>query len=160
MRRDLESVCMSDDKIQSGLDVILNHPDLKYKKLSKYKYILHYGARSWYLWPRSGRYQQIFRDGSVSEMFMGELKQFYQCYINEKLNLPKNFGKTWSEEEENILYDMIEHFCTVRQIAEELQRHPVSVVSKLAKYLDNKNLRFSLTEDKFDVPVREITDWI
>jgi hypothetical protein len=150
---------MSSDKIQSNLEVIFNHHGVTYRKLSKYKYILRYSGRCWYLWPRSGRYQQVFKDGTVSEIFMGEIKQFYHRYITEVLKLPENHGKTWSEEDENILYDMIEHFCTVRQISEELERHPASVVSKLAKYLDNNDLLFSLDDNKFDVPVRALVEW-
>ncbi len=36
---------------------------------------------------------------------------------------------------------MIDYACTVRQIAAELKRRPVSVVKKLAKYLDDDTIQ-------------------
>ncbi|MDN2659654.1 hypothetical protein OW491_07525 [Neptunomonas sp. CHC150] len=90
---------------------------------------------------------------------MGELSDFYHRYLTEELDLPENFGKTWSKDDEEVLYDMIELACTCRQMAEELRRYPASVVTRLAKYLDDESLQNRLNEDTYDVPVRELTDW-
>ncbi|WP_412537186.1 hypothetical protein [Marinobacter sp. MIT932201] len=147
---------MWNDRKQTQLDAILLYPGVTHKKLSKHKYLVSYSNRRWHLWPRSGRYQHVSQDGTASEIFMGELKEFYHRYITEELQLPRNFGKTWSQEDENLLYDMIEYSCTVRQMAEELKRHPVSVATKLAKYLDDENLVNRLSEEMFDVPVKEL----
>ena len=75
------------------------------------------------------------------------------------LDLPENFGKTWSKDDEEVLYDMIELACTCRQMAEELKRHPVSVATRLARYLDDESLQDRLNEDTYDVPVKELIDW-
>ena len=37
-------------------------------------------------------------------------------------------------------------------------RHPVSVVNKLAKYLDDDSIQNRITQDFYDVPVRELFD--
>lgn len=144
---------------QNQLQRILDYPGVSFKKISKFKYLLHYKGLQWHLWPRSGRYQQISPDGAVSEIFMGELSDFYHRYLTEELDLPDNFGKTWSKDDEEVLYDMIELACTCRQMAEELRRHPASVATRLAKYLDDESLQNRLNEDTYDVPVRELTDW-
>ena len=49
--------------------------------------------------------------------------------------------------------------CTVRQIAVELKRHPVSVINKLVKYLDDDSIQNRITQDFYDVPVRELVRW-
>lgn len=54
---------------------------------------------------------------------------------------------------------MIDYACTVRQIAAELKRRPVSVVKKLAKYLDDDTIQNRITQDFYDVPVRELVNW-
>ncbi|HBB1530061.1 TPA: hypothetical protein J0526_004457 [Escherichia coli] len=76
-----------------------------------------------------------------------------------QLQFPENFGKTWSKVDEEVLYDMIDYACTVRQIAAELKRRPVSVVKKLAKYLDDDTIQNRITQDFYDVPVRELVNW-
>ncbi|MEN8669921.1 MAG: hypothetical protein ABF318_12410, partial [Ketobacter sp.] len=53
-------------------------------------------------------------------------------------------------------FDMIEHFCTVAQIAKELERHPNSIVTKLAAFYDDSQLFTEHEEEFFDVPVREL----
>jgi len=148
------------DKKQKYWMAILFYPGLSYKKLSKYKYLLNFNGRRWYLWPRSGRYQHLGQDGEVSDVFMGKLPDFYHRYLTGELHLPDNFGKTWSKEDEEVLYDMIDYACTVRQIADELKRHPVSVVTKLAKYLDDDSIQNRLTEELYDVPVQELVHWM
>lgn len=150
---------MWSNKQQDQLERILNHPGLRFRKVSKYRYLIRYKGRQWYLWPRSGRYQKISSNGAVSEIFMGELSDFYHRYLTEELDLPENFGKTWSKDDEEVLYDMIELACTCRQIAKELKRHPASVATRLAKYLDDESLQNRLNEDTYDVPVRELIDW-
>lgn len=54
---------------------------------------------------------------------------------------------------------MIDYSCTVRQIADELKRHPV-VVNKLAKYLDDDRIQNRITKDFYDVLVRELIRWV
>jgi len=144
---------------QKYLEKILNHPGLSFKKINKYKYLLYCNDLKWYLWPRSGRYQKISSEGVVSEMYMGELKDFYHRYLTGELDLSENFGKTWSNEDDDILYDMINLAYTCRQIADELKRHPTSVAIRLVKYFDDETLHKLLTEDMYDVPVRELVDW-
>lgn len=139
------------------LELILTHPGLSYKKLNNSKYLLNLDDRSWHLWPRSGRYQHLSPDGEASEEFWGELKVFYHRYLSHNLQLPDNFGKVWSQTDENLMYDMIEYNCTVQQIADELKRHPASVVVKLSKYLGDQSLLNRLTEDLYDVPLRNLT---
>lgn len=150
---------MWNDKKQKYWEAILNHPRVSYKKLSKYKFLLQLERRQWYFWPRSGRYQQVSQDGGISEVFMGELSDFYHRYITGELQFPENFGKTWSKVDEEVLYDMINYGCTVRQIAVELKRHPVSVINKLAKYLDDDSIQNCITQNFYDVPVRELVRW-
>lgn len=87
---------------------------------------------------------------------MGELSDFYHRYITDEIQFPENFGKTWSKADEDALYGMINYSCTVRQIAVELIRHPVSIVNKLAKYLDDDSIQNRITQDFYDVPVREL----
>ena len=91
---------------------------------------------------------------------MGELSDFYHRYLTGELQFPENFGKTWSKADEEVLYDMIDYACTVRQIAVELKRYPVSVVNKLAKYLDDDSIQNRITQDFYDVPVRELVRWV
>lgn len=98
----------------------------------------------------------LTQEGHASEVFMGELPDFYHRYLTGELQFPENFGKTWSKADEEILYDMIDYACTVRQIAVELKRHPVSIVNKLAKYLDDDSIQNRITQDFYDVPVREL----
>ncbi|MBW9310009.1 hypothetical protein FA039_29780 [Escherichia coli] len=43
--------------------------------------------------------------------------------------------------------------CTVRQIAVELKRYPVSAINKLAKYLDDDSIHNCITQELYDVPV-------
>lgn len=93
-------------------------------------------------------------------MFMGELPDLYHQYLTGELKLPENFGKTWSKADEEVLYDLIDYACTVRQIAVELKRHPVSVVNKLAKYLDDDSIQNRSTQDFYDVPIRELIRWV
>lgn len=143
-------------KKQDQLEAILNYPGLSYKKLNKSKYMIHFEGNRWYFWPRSGRHQHLSPDGELSDVFMGELKDFYHRYLTGELQLPENFGKTWSKADEEVLYDMIDYACTIRQIAYELKRHPVSVVNKLAKYLDDDSIPNRLIGDMYDVPVREL----
>lgn len=150
---------MWNDKKQKYWEAILNHLRVSYKKLSKYKFLLQLERRQWYFWPRSGRYQQVSQDGGISEVFMGELSDFYHRYITGELQFPENFGKTWSKVDEEVLYDMINYGCTVRQIAVELKRHPVSVINKLAKYLDDDSIQNCITQNFYDVPVRELVRW-
>lgn len=95
----------------------------------------------------------------ISEIFMGELSDLYHRYLTEELDLPENFGKTWSKDDEEVLYDMIELAYTCRQMAEELRRHPASVATRLAKYLDDESLQDRLNEDTYDVPVKELIVW-
>lgn len=90
---------------------------------------------------------------------MGELQEFYHRYLTGELQLPENFGKMWGKADEETLYDMINYACTVRQIAGELKRHPISVVAKLAKYLDDDSIQNRITQDFYDVPVRELIGW-
>ncbi len=54
---------------------------------------------------------------------------------------------------------MINYGCTVRQIAVELKRHPVSVINKLAKYLDDDSIQNCIAQDFYDVPARELVRW-
>lgn len=150
---------MWSNKQQNQLERILNRPGLRFRKVSKYKYLISYEDRRWYLWPRSGRYQKISSNGAVSEIFIGELSDFYHRYLTEELDLPENFGKTWSKDDEEVLYDMIELAYTCRQMAKELKRHPASVATRLAKYLDDESLQNRLNEDTYDVPVKELIDW-
>jgi len=150
---------MWNDKKQKYWEAIRNHPGVGYKILSKSKHLLQFKGQQWYLWPRSGRYQHLTLDGDVSEVFMGELSDFYHRYLTGELQLPENFGKTWSKEDEDVLYDMIDYACTVQQIADELKRHPVSVVNKLAKYLDDDSIQNRITQNFYDVPVRELISW-
>jgi len=150
---------MCNDNTQKHLERILNHPGLTFEKISKYKYLLDYKGLKWYLWPRSGRYQKISSEGVVSEMYIGELKDFYHRYLTGELDLSENFGKTWSKEDDDILYDMIDLAYTCRQIADELKRHPTSVAIRLVKYFDDETLHKLLAEDMYDVPVRELVDW-
>lgn len=42
---------------------------------------------------------------------------------------------------------MLDYACTVRQIAVELKRHPVSVINKLVKYLDDDSIQNRITQD-------------
>jgi hypothetical protein len=151
----LVGLMLSDGK-KFHLDKILNYPGLSYRKISKYKYLLEKGGKRWYLWPLSGRYQCVSPDGGLSEVFMGDLKSFYHRYLTEELKLPENFGKTWTKSEENLLYEMIEYSCTLRQIAQELQRHPVSVAVKLSKYVGDQAIQDRFTEDLYDVPVIDL----
>ncbi len=90
---------------------------------------------------------------------MGELSDFYHRYLTGELQFPENFGKTWNKIDEEVLYDMIDYACTVRRIAVELKRHPVSVINKLAKYLDDDSIQNRITQDFYDVPVRELVHW-
>ena len=94
---------MWSNKQQIQLERILNHPGLRFRKVSKYKYLINYKYRKWYLLPRSGRYQKISSNGAVSEIFMGELSDFYHQYLTEELDLPENFGKTWSKDDDEVL---------------------------------------------------------
>lgn len=135
------------------------HPGVSCKKLSKYKYLLQIKGRRWYLWPRSGRYQHLTQDGGVSEVFMEELSDFYHRYLTGELQFPENFGKTWSKIDEEVLYDMIDYACTVRQIAVEMKRHPVSAVNELAKYPENGSIQNRITQVFYDVPVQELIHW-
>lgn len=151
---------MWNDKKQKYWEAIRNHPGVSYKKLSKYKFLLQLEGRQWYFWPRSGRYQHVTLDGGISEVFMGELSDFYHRYMTGELQFPENFGKIWSKTDEEVLYDMIDSACTVRQIAVELKRHPVSVINKLAKYLDDDSIQNRITQDFYDVPVRELVRWV
>lgn len=144
---------------QKQLERILNHPGLKFRKVSKYRYQLYYKDRQWYLWPRSGRYQHISPTGVTSEVFIGELSDFYHRYLTEELDLPENFGKIWSKDDEELLYDMIDLAYTCRQIAEELKRHPASIATRLARFLDDESLLSRLNEDMYDVAVKELIDW-
>ena len=150
---------MTNENKQDHLEKILNFPGLEYKKLSKYRYLLHYRGRRWFLWPKSGRYQNLSPEGVVSEMFIGELKEFYHRYLTEQLQLPENFGKVWSKDDEDLLHDMIDHACTLRQIAAETKRHPSSVVTKLSKYLSDATLHHRLDEEMYDVPIAELVNW-
>ena len=54
---------------------------------------------------------------------------------------------------------MLDYACTVRQIAVELKRHPVCVINKLVKYLDDDSIQNRITQDFYDVPVRELVRW-
>lgn len=147
---------MWNNKKQKYWEMILAHPGISYQRMSKYRYLLKFKGRRWLLWPRSGRYQQLSQDGYVSEVFVGELQEFYHRYLTGELQLPENFGKTWGKADEETLYDMINYTCTVRQIADELKRHPISVVTKLAKYFDDDSIENILTQDSYDVAVREL----
>lgn len=88
---------------------------------------------------------------------MGELSDFYHRYMTGELQFPENFGKTWIKADEDALYDTIDYGCTVRQIAVELKRYPVSAINKLAKYLDNDSIHNCITQELYDVPVLELT---
>ncbi|MEM6161934.1 hypothetical protein AAH446_15510 [Erwinia sp. P6884] len=90
---------------------------------------------------------------------MGEMSDFYYRYLTGELQFQENFGKAWSKADEEILYDMIDYVCTVRLIADELKRHSVSVVNKLAKYLDDDSIQNRITKDFYDVPVCELVRW-
>lgn len=73
--------------------------------------------------------------------------------------MPENFGKIWSKDDEELLYDMIDLAYTCRQIAEELKRHPASIATRLARFLDDESLLSRLNEDMYDVAVKELIDW-
>lgn len=150
---------MLSDRKKLHLDKILKHPGLSYRKVNKYKYLLMKGDKRWYLWPVSGRYQCVSPDGGLSDVYICDLKSFYSRYLTEELKLPENFGKTWSKSDEDLLYEMIEYSCTLRQIAQELQRHPVSVVVKISKYVGDKGIQDRISEDMYDVPVIELISW-
>lgn len=154
----LVSVMLNKNK-KIQLDKILNHPGLKYKKITRYKYLIEYNGRQWYLWPNSGRFQNLRPEGSASEMFVGELKDFYHRYLTQELKLPENFGKSWTKSDEDALYEMVEYGSTLRQISDELQRHPVSVAVKLSKYIGDQNMLNQLSDEVYDVAVTELLSW-
>lgn len=147
---------MSMDK---HLERILSTPGLEWKKLTEHKYSISYMGNHWHLWPRSGRYQIISKAGDASEMYYGEVKAFYHRYITGSLRLPANSGKAWSSEDEAVLFEMIENHYSTQQIANELERHPVGVVSRLASILEHHDLIRTLTEELYDVPVTQLIDW-
>lgn len=146
------------DKEKKLLEKICSHSGVLAKKVTNYKYLINFKGQKWYLWPRSGRYQFIWQNGDFSDRYYGGLKLFYHRYITETVKLPANFGKVWNQEEEEILCEMVEQFYSVRQIAAELERHPVNIVGKLAVFLDNDRLNTDLHDALFDVPIREIVD--
>lgn len=153
-----EVLIMRGNKEKDLLDKICTHDGVLAKKLSSGKYLVQYKGRSWYLWPHSGQYQFIDIDGKVSDIYYGELQLFYHRYITETVNLPANLGKFWSRTDEETLCEMVYQSYSIRQIAEELERHPINVVEKLARLTECKTLMNELHENLFDVPVKEIVD--
>lgn len=90
---------------------------------------------------------------------MGDLSDFYHRYLTGELQFQENFGETWSKADKEVLYDMIDYACSVRQIAAELKRHSVGVVNKLVKYLDDDTILNRITQDFYDVSARELVRW-
>jgi len=138
--------------------LILGHPGVLHERLNKSKYLLSCNGSSWYLWPRSGRHQRILPGGELSDLFISELDVFYQRYITGELDLPENFGKVWSENDKKLLYEMIDHGCSLNAIAGELKRHPTSIVSRLSMLLDDNGLDKWLTPDLYDVALLDLID--
>ncbi len=137
---------------------ILSHPGVESKKLSPAKFLICYEGGSWFLWPRSGRYQWVENGEAVSDVYYSDVRMFYERYILKTLDLPKNFGKQWSKDDENVLYEMIESGDTIRQMADELERHPVSVARKVAEFLDKPRLAWCGDDDMCDVGIDELKE--
>lgn len=150
----------SQEQKKTQLDKLVEHPGLISKKLYQDCYSIEFGNQRWILWPNGGRYRFVREDGGLSDLYFGSTKHFYQRYITEEKKAPENYGKMWSKQDEDILFDMIDQFCTVEQMAEELKRYPYGIVTRLCKFLEKKELIYVITTELFDVAVRELIEWV
>lgn len=141
---------------QLYLERILNYSGVKHRKVNQYKYQIWYGEQSWFLWPKSERYQEVTDKTYPSDMYFCELKVFYWKIIRGNLELPVNFGKIWTNQDENSLFDMIEFGYSVNQISQELDRHPNSVLDKLRSFLDLPHLNGSKVNYLLDISIIDI----
>lgn len=57
------------------------------------------------------------------------------------------------------LRDMIDYDCIIQQITDQLKWYWVCVVNKLAKYLDDDSIQNRITQNFYDVPLRELVHW-
>jgi len=140
------------------LKKLLEHPGVESEKLTPAKLLIRYEGESWFLWPKSGRHQSVENGEPVSDLYYSDVGTFYQRYITKTLDLPKNFGKQWSQADENVVYEMIEIGASIRQMSDELERHPVSVARKVAEFLDRPRLVWCGDEDLCDVGIDELRE--
>ncbi len=150
---------MSLDRRQRYLKKILNHPGVEGRRVTEAKYFVSYKGRSWFLWPKSERYQSVENGKATSALYFEEVNAFYHRYITETLDLPRNSGKQWMQDEKDVFYEMITLGSTINQIAAELERHPVAIAAKLAKFLDSPRLE-NCKGDHFDIGVDELMEAI
>jgi len=146
---------MTPAKRDEFLRRILEHPGVESERITEAKYLICYEGMAWFLWPKSGRYQFVEKGSPSSDLYFESVKRFYHRYITKTLYFPKNFGKRWSQDDEDVLYEMVEMGCSIRQIAEELERDPVALASKLATHLDEPRLAWC-EGDSLDIGVDEL----
>lgn len=148
---------MSLDRRQRYLKKILNHPGVEGRRVTEAKYIIKYKGRSWFLWPKSERYQFVENGHATSALYFEEVNVFYHRYITETLDLPGNSGKQWTQAEKDIFYEMIALGSTINQIAAELERHPMAIASRVAKHLDHPRLA-RCNGNQLDIGIDELVE--
>lgn len=93
-------------------------------------------------------------DPSKQDYYYGDIRHFYVRYIACSVSYPENHAKKWTREEEDSLLDMINFEYSVNQIANDLERHPRSIVAKIALVFDDRDIQTRLYDSKvFDVAV-------
>ncbi|PVZ66770.1 hypothetical protein [Pelagibaculum spongiae] len=141
------------------LEKILNYPGVTHKKINQCKYLIQLYTDRWYLWPRTGRFKHLYSDDSESEVFFCKLNNFYHRFMTAKFKPPKNFGKEWQTHEEDLIFDLINEDFTMQQIADELERHTASVATRLDSLLTGPASLTDLTDEEFNIPVKDLLGW-
>ncbi|WP_158768213.1 hypothetical protein [Paraglaciecola sp. L1A13] len=110
---------------------IFHHSLVSWEKIDSERYLIFCRGESWMIWPRSKKYKKCCNGRPISDFYIGEIEDFYQRFITKRIFLPENSGKVWNPNEEDILFEMIQHSLTITDVARELERSCGEVAMKL-----------------------------
>jgi hypothetical protein len=83
---------------------------------------------------------------STDDVFFGDLKWFYSRFISMSYQAEENSGKKWTQDEDDVLEDMIEDDYCIGDIAAELKRDILAVAIRGAKKVDLDHSSLAMME--------------
>lgn len=139
------------DRCKVKLKKLLQNTSVELEEISTNEYSVKFEGRQWLVWPLTDKYIELQGDEPCGDMFFVSPNDFYEIHISRKLQAPKNFGKVWRPDEDELLLEMYALGETANKMAQVLERQPTSVVYRLGKLIEMDVRKVYQSEHLLDV---------
>lgn len=126
---------MGKSKKTKPFEKILSHPEVSLIRQTPNGFIVKVVNQHWRI-SQTMHTKLLDNLAATDEIFFGDPKWFYNRFVVMSYTAEENSSKKWTQQEDDILEDMIDDDFTIGDISAELKRDITAIAIRGAKYAD------------------------